>query len=253
MQSVRIVPCLDVDQGRVVKGVNFVELRDAGDPVELARRYGEEGADELVFLDITASSDDRRTMVDVVARTADEVFIPLTVGGGVRSLEDARALLRAGADKVAINSAAISRPGIIEEIAGTFGAQCVVVAIDVKRSASGFEVYSHGGRRPTGIDALVWAAEAERLGAGEILVTSMDRDGTAGGYDLELLRAVGELTSVPIVASGGVGTLEHLLEGAKAGADALLAASIFHYGTFSIGEAKAYLEEAGVELRPMGA
>jgi len=252
MQSVRIVPCLDVDQGRVVKGVNFVELRDAGDPVELARRYGEEGADELVFLDITASSDDRRTMVDVVARTADEVFIPLTVGGGVRSLEDARALLRAGADKVAINSAAISRPEIIEEIAATFGAQCVVVAIDVKRSESGFEVYSHGGRRPTGIDALGWAAEAERLGAGEILLTSMDRDGTAAGYDLELLRAVGEVTSVPIVASGGVGTLEHLLEGARAGADALLAASIFHYGTFSIGEAKAYLEEAGVELRPIG-
>jgi imidazole glycerol-phosphate synthase subunit HisF len=253
MQSVRIVPCLDVDQGRVVKGVNFVELRDAGDPVALARRYGEEGADELVFLDITASSDDRRTMVEVVARTADEVFIPLTVGGGVRSLEDARALLRAGADKVAINSAAISRPGIIEEIAATFGAQCVVVAIDVKRSESGFEVYSHGGRRPTGIDALGWAAKAERLGAGEILLTSMDRDGTAGGYDLELLRAVGELTSVPIVASGGVGTLEHLLEGARAGADALLAASIFHYGTFSIGEAKAYLEEAGIELRPIGA
>jgi cyclase len=253
MQSVRIVPCLDVDQGRVVKGVNFVELRDAGDPVALARRYGEEGADELVFLDITASSDERRTMVEVVARTADEVFIPLTVGGGVRSLEDARALLRAGADKVAINSAAISRPGIIGEIAATFGAQCVVVAIDVKRSASGFEVYSHGGRRPTGIDALGWAAEAERLGAGEILLTSMDRDGTAGGYDLELLRAVGDLTSVPIVASGGVGTLEHLLEGARAGADALLAASIFHYGTFSIGQAKAYLEGAGVELRPMGA
>jgi cyclase len=253
MQSVRIVPCLDVDQGRVVKGVNFVELRDAGDPVELARRYGEEGADELVFLDITASSDDRRTMVDVVARTADEVFIPLTVGGGVRGLEDARALLRAGADKVAVNSAALARPGVIEEIAGTFGAQCVVVAMDVKRSGSGFEVYSHGGRRPTGIDALGWAAEAERLGAGEILLTSMDRDGTAGGYDLELLRAVGARTSVPIVASGGVGTLEHLLEGALAGADALLAASVFHYGAFSIGEAKAYLEEAGVELRPMGA
>ncbi|HEY5272323.1 MAG TPA: imidazole glycerol phosphate synthase subunit HisF [Acidimicrobiales bacterium] len=253
MRSVRIVPCLDVDQGRVVKGVNFVELRDAGDPVELACRYGEEGADELVFLDITASSDDRQTMVDVVARTADEVFIPLTVGGGVRSLEDARKLLRAGADKVAVNSAALSRPGVIAEIAGTFGAQCVVVAIDVKRSGSGFEVYSHGGRRPTGIDALAWAGEAERLGAGEILLTSMDRDGTAGGYDLELLRAVGEETSVPIVASGGVGTLEHFVEGALAGADALLAASIFHYGTFTIGEAKAYLEAAGVELRPMGA
>ena len=253
MQSVRIVPCLDVDRGRVVKGINFVELRDAGDPVELARRYGEEGADELVFLDITASSDDRRTMVDVVARTADEVFIPLTVGGGVRSLEDARALLRAGADKVAVNSAAIARPGVIEEIAGTFGAQCVVVALDVKRSAGGFEVYSHGGRRPTGIDALTWATEAERLGAGEILLTSMDRDGTAGGYDLDLLRAVGEVTSVPIVASGGVGTLGHLLEGALAGADALLAASIFHYGTFTVAEAKAYLQEAGVLLRPMDA
>jgi cyclase len=217
-----------------VKGVNFVELRDAGDPVELARRYGEEGADELVFLDITASSDDRRTMVDVVARTADEVFIPLTVGGGVRSLEDARGLLRAGADKVAVNSAALARPEVIEEIAGTFGAQCVVVAIDVKRSATGFEVYSHGGRRPTGIDALGWAVEAERLGAGEILLTSMDRDGTAGGYDLELLRAVGNATAVPI-------------------ADALLAASIFHYATFTIAEAKAYLERAGVELRPIGA
>jgi cyclase len=253
MRSVRIIPCLDVDRGRVVKGVNFVELKDAGDPVELARRYGEEGADELVFLDITASSDDRRTMVDVVARTADEVFIPLTVGGGVRSLEDARALLRAGADKVAVNSAAIARPQVIEEIAGTFGAQCVVVAIDVQRSASGFEVYSHGGRRPTGIDVLGWATEAERLGAGEILLTSMDQDGTAGGYDLELLRAVGEETSVPIVASGGVGTLEHMLEGALAGADALLAASIFHYGTFTIGEAKAYLERAGVSLRPIGA
>jgi imidazole glycerol-phosphate synthase subunit HisF len=236
-----------------VKGINFVELRDAGDPVELARRYGEEGADELVFLDITASSDDRQTMVDVVARTADEVFIPLTVGGGVRSLEDARQLLRAGADKVAVNSAAIARPAVIEEIAGTFGAQCVVVALDVKRAASGFEVYSHGGRRPTGIDALAWVAEAERLGAGEVLLTSMDRDGTAGGYDLELLRAVGEVTSVPIVASGGVGTLEHLLEGTLAGADALLAASIFHYGTFTIAEAKAYLEEAGVVLRPTGA
>ena len=251
MHSVRIVPCLDVDDGRVVKGVNFVELRDAGDPVELARRYGEEGADELVFLDITASSDDRRTMIDVVARTADEVFIPLTVGGGVRSLEDARSMLRAGADKVAVNSAALARPGVIEEIAGTFGAQCVVVAVDVKRSATGFEVFSHGGRRPTGIDALGWVEEAERLGAGEILLTSMDRDGTESGYDLELIRAVGDVTSVPIVASGGVGTLEHFKEGALAGADALLAASIFHYGTFSIAEAKAYLLEAGIPLRPM--
>ena len=234
-----------------MKGVNFVDLRDAGDPVALARRYGEEGADELVFLDITASSDNRLTMIDVVARTADEVFIPLTVGGGVRSLEDARAMLRAGADKVAVNSAAIARPGVIEEIAGTFGAQCVVVAVDVKRSTAGFEVFSHGGRRPTGIEALGWIEAASRLGAGEILLTSMDRDGTESGYDLDLIRAVGEVTNVPVIASGGVGTLEHLREGALAGADALLAASIFHYGTFSIAEAKAYLIEAGISLRPM--
>jgi cyclase len=202
-------------------------------------------------LDITASSENRQTMIDVVARTADEVFIPLTVGGGVRSLEDARAMLRAGADKVAVNSAAIARPGVIEEIAGTFGAQCVVLAVDVKRSPAGFEVFSHGGRRPTGIEALGWIEAAERLGAGEILLTSMDRDGTESGYDLELIRAVGDVTNVPVIASGGVGTLEHLREGALAGADALLAASIFHYGTFSIAEAKAYLIAAGISLRPM--
>ncbi len=252
MRSVRVIPCLDVDNGRVVKGVNFVELRDAGDPVELARIYGEQGADELVFLDITASSDNRKTMIDVVAKTADEVFIPLTVGGGVRLLEDARAMLRAGADKVAVNSAAIARPELISEIAGTFGAQCVVIAVDVKRSPLGFEVFSHGGRRPPGIDSLAWLEQAELLGAGEILLTSMDRDGTESGYDVELLRAVAAVTTIPIVASGGVGTLAHLSEGARAGADALLAASVFHYGQFTIAEAKAHLAADGIAVRPIG-
>lgn len=253
MQSVRVIPCLDVDRGRVVKGVNFVELRDAGDPVELARAYGDQGADEVVFLDITASSDDRATMVEVVAKTADQVFIPLTVGGGVRTLEDARALLRAGADKVAVNTAALARPEVLSEIAETFGAQCVVIAVDVKRSALGFEVFSHGGRRPTGRDALEWVARAEQLGAGEILLTSMDRDGTESGYDVELVRAVARATSIPIIASGGVGTLEHMVEGARAGADALLAASIFHYGEFSIAEVKAHLLASGITVRPLGA
>lgn len=253
MQSVRVIPCLDVDQGRVVKGVNFLELRDAGDPVELARAYGDQGADELVFLDITASSDDRATMIDVVAKTADQVFIPLTVGGGVRTLEDARAMLRAGADKVAVNSAAIARPEVLREIAHTFGAQCVVIAVDVKRSAVGFEVYSHGGRRATGLDALEWVHRAEQLGAGEILLTSMDRDGTESGYDVDLLAAVSKVTTIPIIASGGVGTLEHMVEGARAGADALLAASIFHYGQFSIAEVKAHLLASGVAVRPIGA
>ncbi|HUZ21753.1 MAG TPA: imidazole glycerol phosphate synthase subunit HisF [Acidimicrobiales bacterium] len=256
MRTVRVIPCLDVDAGRVVKGVHFVSLRDAGDPVALARRYDAEGADELVFLDITASSDDRETMVEVVARTADEVFIPLTVGGGVRSMEDARALLRAGADKVAVNSAALARPGLVGEIAETFGSQCVVVAIDARRRAGGdgFEVFTHGGRRATGVDALGWAAEAARRGAGELLVTSMDRDGTESGYDLELLRAVTDAVKVPVVASGGVGTLDHLVEGALvAGADAVLAASIFHYGTYTIAEAKEHLAAHGVLVRPPGA
>ncbi len=253
MRSVRVVPCLDVDAGRVVKGVNFLGLRDAGDPVELARRYDAEGADELVFLDITASSDERRTMVEVVARTAEEVFIPLTVGGGVRSVADARALLRAGADKVAVNSAAIARPGLVAEIAQTFGAQCVVVAIDARRAECGFEVFSHGGRRPTGLDARTWAVLAERLGAGELLLTSMDRDGTEAGYDLELLGAVTGSVGIPVVASGGVGTLEHLVRGAEAGADALLAASIFHYGRHSVAEAKRYLAGRGVAVRPIEA
>jgi len=256
VRTVRVIACLDVDAGRVVKGVHFVSLKDAGDPVALARRYDAEGADELVFLDITASSDDRETMVDVVRRTADEVFIPLTVGGGVRSMEDARALLRAGADKVAVNSAALARPQLVGEIAATFGNQCVVVAIDARRRerGGGFEVYTHGGRRATGVDALGWAVEAALLGAGELLVTSMDRDGTESGYDLDLLRAITDAVEVPVVASGGVGTLQHLVEGAlEAGADAVLAASIFHYGTYTIAAAKEYLAAHGVPVRPPGA
>ncbi len=254
MRAVRIVPCLDVDAGRVVKGTSFVDLRDAGDPVELARRYDEEGADELVFLDITASSDGRSTMVEVVERTAEQVFIPLTVGGGVRTMEDATRLLRAGADKVAVNSAALARPALVAELAEVFGSQCVVVAIDAKRRPGGvgFEVHTHGGRRPTGMDALEWAVEAARLGAGELLVTSMDRDGTEAGYDLELTGAIAESVNVPVVASGGVGSLEHLAEGAeRAGADALLAASIFHYGRYTIAEAKAFLAGRGVTVRPI--
>jgi len=251
VRVVRVVPCLDVDAGRVVKGVNFVDLRDAGDPVELAQRYDEEGADEIVFLDITASSDGRATMVDVVRRAAEVLFIPLTVGGGVRTLEDVRALLRAGADKVAVNSAALARPALIAEIAHTFGSQCVVVAVDARRGAGGgWQVYSHGGRTPTGLDALTWAVVAERLGAGELLITSMDRDGTEEGYDLELVARLGEGLSIPIVASGGVGTLDHLVEGARAGADAVLAASIFHFGRFSVGEAKRYLASHDIVVRP---
>lgn len=254
MHAVRVVPCLDVDGGRVVKGVNFVGLRDAGDPVELARRYDEEGADEVVLLDITASSDDRATMVDVVRRAAEEVFVPLTVGGGIRTLDDARALLRAGADKVAVNSAALLRPALVAEIASTFGSQCVVVALDVRRRPGGsYEVFSHGGRRPTGLDARTWAVVAERLGAGELLVTSMDRDGTEQGYDLELYALLAAATGVPLVASGGVGCLDDLVAGAAAGADAVLAASIFHYGRHSIAEAKAHLASHGVVVRPPGA
>jgi cyclase len=241
-----------VDAGRVVKGVNFVRLRDAGDPVELASRYDQEGADEVVFLDITASSDGRDTMVDVVRRTAEEVFIPLTVGGGVRSVEDARRLLRAGADKVAVNTSAVTRPELVGELSVEFGAQCVVVAVDARRAERGFEVYTHGGRKPTGLDAVSWAAECEALGAGEILLTSMDRDGTRDGFDIELTREVVGACNLPVVASGGVGTLDHLVAGALlGGADALLAASIFHFGEFSVGEAKAHLAAAGVAVRPV--
>ncbi len=251
MRAVRVIPCLDVDAGRVVKGVNFQNLRDAGDPVELAARYDREGADELVFYDITASSDERRIMVDVVARTAEQVFIPLTVGGGVRTLADARHLLRVGADKVSVNSAAVGRPQLIDEIADIFGSQCVVLGMDVRRTGRGFEVHTHGGRTPTGVDAIEWAIEAERRGAGEIVLNSMDRDGTREGFDLELTRAVVDTVGIPVVASGGVGRLEHLVEGALAGgADAVLAASIFHYGEATVAEAKHAMMAAGVTVRP---
>jgi len=252
VRSVRVVPCLDVDAGRVVKGVNFVGLRDAGDPVELAARYDAEGADELVFLDITASSDARDTMVEVARRTAENVFIPFTVGGGVRSVEDARNLLRAGAEKVSVNTAAIDRPELVAAMAAEFGAQCVVVAIDARRrDGGGFEVYTHGGRTPTGLDAVAWARQAAELGAGEILLTSMDRDGTKEGFDLELTRAVADAVNVPVIASGGVGTLGHLVDGViEGGADAVLAASIFHFGEHTVAEAKSELERAGVIVRP---
>ena len=246
-----MIPCLDVDAGRVVKGVRFVDLVDAGDPVELAARYDAEGADELVFLDITASSDARDTMVEVARRTAEEVFIPFTVGGGVRSVDDARRLLRAGADKVGVNTAAVARPDIVGELAEEFGAQCVVVAIDARRSGEGFEVVTHGGRLPTGRDAVAWAAECEQRGAGEILLTSMDRDGTREGYDLALTAAVTGACGVPVIASGGVGAVEHLAEAALvAGADAVLAASIFHFGEVSVRQAKAHLASRGVVVRP---
>ncbi|MDQ1395192.1 MAG: imidazole glycerol-phosphate synthase subunit HisF [Acidimicrobiaceae bacterium] len=252
MRNVRVIPCLDVDAGRVVKGVNFVGLRDAGDPVELAARYDAEGADEVVFLDITASADARDTMVDVVARTAEQVFIPLTVGGGVRRVEDARRLLRAGADKVSVNTSAVERPELVAELAREFGRQCVVVAIDARRTeAGGYQVFTHGGRTPTGRDAVAWAAEVERIGAGEILLTSMDRDGTRDGFDIELTRAVVDACNVPVVASGGVGNLDHLVAGAlEGGADAVLAASIFHFGEHTVAEAKTHLAAAGVTVRP---
>lgn len=256
MRTVRVIPCLDVDAGRVVKGVRFVDLVDAGDPVELASRYDDQGADELVFLDITASSDRRRTTIDVVSRTAEQVFIPLTVGGGVRSVDDARLLLRAGADKVGVNTAAVDRPELVADIAAEFGAQCVVVAIDARRRPGvsdkpAWEVFTHGGRTPTGIDAVEWAERCATNGAGEILLTSMDRDGTRDGFDLALTRAVSDGCPVPVVASGGVGTLDHLVEGAVEGAaDAVLAASIFHQGEFTIAQAKAHLSAAGVPVRP---
>jgi imidazole glycerol-phosphate synthase subunit HisF len=252
VRSVRVIPCLDVDAGRVVKGVRFVDLVDAGDPVELAARYDAEGADELVFLDITASAHGRDTMVDVVARTAEQVFIPLTVGGGVRSRDDARRLLRAGADKVSVNTAAVAEPALVGVLAEEFGAQCVVVAIDARSAEGGWEVYTHGGRHRTGLDAVGWAARCAESGAGEILLTSMDHDGTRQGFDLGLTRAVVDAVTVPVVASGGVGTLDHLVDGAiSGGADAVLAASIFHRGEHTIAEAKAYLGAHGVCVRPV--
>lgn len=252
--ATRIIPCLDVTQGRVVKGVNFVGLRDAGDPVEIARRYDAQGADELTFLDITASSDGRDTMVHVVEQVAEQVFIPLTVGGGVRSIADIRRLLNAGADKVSINTAAVQNPQFVAEAAGRFGSQCIVVAIDAKRVPGSdplqWEVFTHGGRRATGLDALEWGLRMQRAGAGEILLTSMDRDGTRLGFDLELTRAFSELLEIPIIASGGVGGLQHLADGViKGRADAVLAASIFHYGEHTVGEAKAFMAQQGIEVR----
>ncbi|HXD39292.1 MAG TPA: imidazole glycerol phosphate synthase subunit HisF [Ramlibacter sp.] len=258
MLAKRIIPCLDVTGGRVVKGVNFVELRDAGDPVEIAARYNEQGADELTFLDITATSDERDLILHIIEGVASQVFIPLTVGGGVRTVEDVRRLLNAGADKTSFNSAAIANPEVISDASAKYGAQCIVVAIDAKRRTAqeaaargpGWDVYSHGGRRNTGLDALQWAVEMTRRGAGEILLTSMDRDGTKAGFDLELTRAVSDAVSVPVIASGGVGNLDHLADGIQqGGADAVLAASIFHYGEYTIGQAKARMAQRGIPVR----
>ena len=251
----RIIPCLDVDAGRVVKGVQFVDIRDAGDPVEVARRYDREGADELTFLDITASSDQRDTMVHVVEQVAGEVFIPLTVGGGIREVADIRRLLKAGADKVGINTAAVFNPEFVKEAAARFGSQCIVVAIDAKQvSAAGevqrWEIFTHGGRKPTGIDAIEWAQRMTKYGAGEILLTSMDRDGTRDGFDIALTRAISDAVSVPVIASGGVGNLQHLADGVTEGkADAVLAASIFHFGEYTVGEAKQHMADCGIEVR----
>ncbi|GED23415.1 imidazole glycerol phosphate synthase subunit HisF [Halomonas sabkhae] len=251
----RIIPCLDVDAGRVVKGVNFVGIRDAGDPVEVAQRYNHQGADEITFLDITASHEDRATTVEMVERIAGEVFIPLTVGGGIRTCDDIRTMLNAGADKVSINTAAVHDPDFVYEAAERFGSQCIVVAIDAKRvSADGetprWEIFTHGGRRPTGLDAVEWAQKMVELGAGELLLTSMDRDGTRQGFDIGVTRAISDAVSVPVIASGGVGTLDHLVEGIKdGGADAVLAASIFHFGEYSIPEAKRHMTDNGIEMR----
>jgi imidazole glycerol-phosphate synthase subunit HisF len=253
MLAKRLIPCLDVRDGRVVKGVHFVGLRDAGDPVECASRYDVAGADEITFLDITASHEARGTLLDIVSRTAEVVFAPLTVGGGVRTPDDVRSLLDAGADKVSVNSAAVSDPELVRRVSEAWGSQVLVVAIDAKRAARGFEVFTHGGRRATGMDAIAWAVRVAELGAGEILLTSMDRDGTKAGYDLELLRSVVDAVDIPVIASGGVGTLDHLREGlVEGGADAALAASIFHDGIYSIAEAKSYLAEHGVIVRGGG-
>ena len=256
MHFKRVIPCLDVDRGRVVKGIGFVDLRDAGDPVELACRYDAAGADELVFLDITATSDKRETVTELARRTADDVFIPFTIGGGVRSIADAQAVLDAGADKVSVNSAALGRPALIDELAARFGAQCVVLAIDAKRRAAGgrvaggWEAFVAGGRTPTGRDAVPWAREGTERGAGEILLTSMDRDGTNAGYDLELTAAVADAVPVPVIASGGAGELDHLVAALNAGADAVLCASIFHYGDFTVADVKQHLARAGIPVRP---
>ena len=246
----RIIPCMDVTDGRVVKGVNFVELRDAGDPVEIAKKYDDQGADELTFLDITASSDNRGLIFHIIEAVASQVFIPLTVGGGVRAVEDVRNLLNAGADKVSINTAAVVNPQLVADAAGRFGSQCIVVAIDAKRVGDHWEVFTHGGRKPTGLNAVEWAQRMTALGAGEILLTSMDRDGTKSGFDLELTRAISDAVEVPIIASGGVGNLDHLVQGVQqGGADAVLAASIFHYGEYSVLQAKQYMREHGIEVR----
>lgn len=250
MLAKRVIPCLDVKDGRVVKGIKFLDLRDAGDPVAAAQAYDEQGADELVFLDITASYEGRAIMLEVVRRTAERIYMPLTVGGGVRGIDDIKALLRAGADKLSLNTAALERPTVIREAAERFGSQCIVVAIDAKRENGRWGVYTHGGRYPAGRDAVAWAREAAELGAGEILLTSMDRDGTQDGYDLELTRAVARSVSIPVIASGGAGTLEHFYEGVVLGdADAVLAASIFHFGTHTVRDAKAYLKDRGVPVR----
>ena len=246
----RVIPCLDVTAGRVVKGVNFVNLRDAGDPVEVAARYDSEGADELAFLDITASSDQRDLILHVIERVADQVFIPLTVGGGVRKVEDVRRLLNAGADKVSINTAAVQNPALVREASDKVGNQCIVVAIDARRKGEGWEVYTHGGRKPTGLEAVAWARQMVQAGAGEILLTSMDRDGTKEGFDLSLTRAISDAVSVPVIASGGVGSKDHLAEGVlQGGADAVLAASVFHFGEFTVAEAKRHMRARGIEVR----
>jgi cyclase len=250
MLAKRIIPCLDVKDGRVVKGTQFIDLKDAGDPVENAKVYDEQGADEIAFLDITASHEKREILIDIVRRTAEEIFIPLTVGGGVRSLEDIRKLLKAGADKVSINTAAVKDPSFVKRASMRFGSQCIVIAIDAKRGGQGWEVYTHGGRVPTGIDAVLWAKKMEKLGAGEILLTSMDRDGTKDGYDIGLTRTISESLDIPVIASGGVGTLEHLYEGLALGkASAVLAASIFHYREYTIAQVKSFLKEKGVTVR----